>query len=183
MASKLSSRPCRCSPACDATTRRSFAPGHDARMVSRLAVLVAAGSFDLEQAALLMYQAGGSSALITKLIRRMAAFPVRWHRVTETTAFEASDTLAVQYFGSREVQGLPPWILVRTCCVDNDIVERPELVKGKTREPAFWSVTDAVIWQANEQRLNRSDWQVWTYDAPFPPDPVATMAEWEWLDK
>ncbi|WP_067480637.1 hypothetical protein [Actinomadura hibisca] len=72
-------RPCQCSADCTATTRRTFAPGHDARMVGRLgreaAERVASGSLDVEAATLLAVNTAretGASALLVEKVRASA---------------------------------------------------------------------------------------------------------------
>lgn len=60
-------KPCKCSEGCTATTNRSFAQGHDARMVSLLTKDVIESNWTLPQAIAKMQQAGGTESLVTKL--------------------------------------------------------------------------------------------------------------------
>lgn len=58
---------CACSDGCKGTTRRVFAPGHDARMVGRLSRLVADGKLTSDAAAAEVRKRGGSDLLATKV--------------------------------------------------------------------------------------------------------------------
>lgn len=53
---------------CPRMTRKSFAQGHDARMASRLAKEVAAGETTAEIAVELVQRAGGTGALVSKML-------------------------------------------------------------------------------------------------------------------
>lgn len=53
---------------CDRTTRKSFAQGHDARMSSRLATEIATGQTSAEVATKLVQMAGGTAALVSKML-------------------------------------------------------------------------------------------------------------------
>lgn len=52
---------------CDGTTRKVFAQGHDARMASRLAQMVALGALSAEQAETLIRRVGGGDLLVYKM--------------------------------------------------------------------------------------------------------------------
>ncbi len=61
-------KPCGCGDeACTSTTARSFAPGHDAKMVGRLTRAVLAGEMTEDEAKQAATNAGGSALLISKL--------------------------------------------------------------------------------------------------------------------
>lgn len=60
-------RTCSCSPDCRVETMSIFAPGHDARLVSRLTKAVVAGEMTSETALQTATDRGGSEALIAKL--------------------------------------------------------------------------------------------------------------------
>jgi len=53
---------------CTATTLKAFAQGHDARMSSRLATMVAEGKISQEDAVKLIRQAGGGDLLVSKTV-------------------------------------------------------------------------------------------------------------------
>lgn len=173
--------PCACSPTCRETTRKSFAPGHDARMVSRLAVLVIIEDLTIEQAARRVYEAGGKRALIGKLIGRVAAAPMRWTRVTPGTILSAGDDLVIQYYAVRTQRGLPPWVLHRTTDIGDEPMDLPE--RHPARHRAFWSVGEAVAWQARQQTgTGGSRWYSWqTGTGRQPVDPDTLMSNWEWM--
>lgn len=170
-------RRCGCSPACDATTARYFAPGHDARMVTRLTMLVATGELDLEQAARFAHQAGGTRALLTKLVDRVAKLQVRWTRVTAVTVMCEYDTLAVQYYAVRAERGLAPWVLHRTDRIGDEPAFLPERNEG---DRAFYTIGEAVAWQAARQSRTTSPWRVWGaigFGRLIPTE----IDTWEWL--
>lgn len=53
---------------CSATTRKAFAQGHDARMSSRIATLIATDQLTSEQGVALIRQAGGGDLLVSKTV-------------------------------------------------------------------------------------------------------------------
>lgn len=57
---------CVCSPTCEATTKRVFAPGHDARMVGRLKREAEQGKITAAQARKAVTDVGGSELLAIK---------------------------------------------------------------------------------------------------------------------
>jgi len=103
--------PCKCNPVCDAQTARSFAPGHDARMVSRLVSMVASGALSEQEAERELYTAGGRATLAAKLADRIAKIPQRWYRSTETTLFTVDDSIVLHWIAARAQQGQPPWVM------------------------------------------------------------------------
>jgi hypothetical protein len=172
--------PCHCSPTCEATTLRSFAPGHDAKMARRVAALVVSGSLDQHQAADAVLQAGGSWALVRKMLDRVALAPVAWTRVTDVTILSERDALVVQYYGSRAERGVEPWVLHRADLIGDEPHLAPEneaMRVQRMREygdphandayfpRAFWSPEEAVTWQATacqgKTRGNATHFHVW----------------------
>lgn len=157
--------PCHCSPTCDSTTLRAFAPGHDAKMATRIARLVVAGTLDLDQGKDAILQAGGSIALVRKMVDRVGRAPVAWTRVTDVSVFSERDYLVVQYYGKRAQRGLAPWVLARPDWIGDEPYEAPEFYADRKQRHlelgereaksyyvphAFWSVEDAVTWQADK---------------------------------
>jgi hypothetical protein len=157
--------PCHCSPTCESTTLRAFAPGHDAKMATRIARMVVAGSLDLEQGKDAILQAGGSIALVRKMVDRVGRAPVAWTRVTDVSVFSERDHLVVQYYAKRAERGLAPWVLARLDFMGDEPYDAPEFYADRKQRHlalgerearhyyvphAFWSVEDAVTWQADK---------------------------------
>lgn len=174
-------RPCSCSPACDATTARSFAPGHDARMVSRLATMVAAGELPLEEAGRQIHLAGGRRPLLVKLVQRVQRAPVVWSRCTPVSVFAPYDQLVIQYYADRAKRDLPPWVLHRTDDIRESPMDQPEMERAVPISVAFWSVGDAVTWQARHQARRNSRWYIHLPSHGRPEDPDTVIDSWDWL--
>jgi hypothetical protein len=64
--------PCKCligtRDKCPEETTKAFARGHDAKMSSRIAGLIAAGKMDVNKATTLIVEAGGSELLVSKTV-------------------------------------------------------------------------------------------------------------------
>jgi hypothetical protein len=60
---------CHCSDGCTAQTKLSFAPRHDARLVSLQVKAIRSGEQTVENASALIREAGGSDKLVDKLYR------------------------------------------------------------------------------------------------------------------
>lgn len=153
---------CHCSPTCEATTLRSFAPGHDAKMARRIAAMVVSDNLSQRQAVDAILRAGGSWALARKMLDRVALAPVAWTRVTDVTLLSERNALATQYYASRAERGVEPWVLHRADLIGDEPHLAPEVEaervqrareygdqNGPTYHPrAFWSPEEAVAWQA-----------------------------------
>lgn len=73
---------------CDRTTRKSFAQGHDARMSSRLATEIANGETTAEVATTLVQRAGGTAALVSKMLH---SAKLRMEKAQKASATDQDD--------------------------------------------------------------------------------------------
>lgn len=96
-------RRCQCgSLECDEVTRRVFAPGHDAKMISNLLRLIRSDQLDQEQAARVIVHVGGSAALVDKFRRAYW----RLYHSNFTVRLQADGGRSAYGTGRPEVAGL-----------------------------------------------------------------------------